>query len=135
MGECFAFDKLRIQARVSSPTRPLLLEDYVLEPKLRPIGSLARMGPYTHMANFYACKVGLPAAAWHELEAKVNEYCCAQSRPGVSIWGATTLVADGIAVRGLSVSARELPNSLTRCWQIARRYLTGAEAIPPRKVY
>jgi hypothetical protein len=79
--------------------------------------------------------VGQPAVAWRELETKLNEFCSAQSRLGVTIWGTTTLVADGIAVRGLSVSARELPATLASVWKIARRFLTGKEAEPPRKVY
>jgi len=135
MGEVFGFNTLRIRTELQSPSRPLLLENFALEPAQRLLSSAARLGPYTHMANFYACRVGMPAATWRELESALNQFCCAHSRPGVTIWGATTLVADGIAVRGLSVSARELPATLTSCWKIARRFLTGEEAIPPRKVY
>lgn len=135
MGETFAFERLQIQTEVRSPARPLLLENFLLEPARRPMDSTARLGAYTHMANFYACKVGLPTAACRELEGKLSEVCGEQSRPGAMIWGATTLVADGVAVRGLSTSARELPSTLTACWKIARRFLTGGEAVPPRKVY
>lgn len=135
MGETFGYDRLRVHTELRTSARPLLLENFVLEPKLRPLTSTARLGPYTHMANFYACKVGQPPATWRELEMKLNEFCSAQSRPGVTIWGTTTLVADGIAVRGLSVSARELPSTLATVWKIARPFLTGKEAEPPRKVY
>ena len=135
MGETFAFEKLHIETELRSPTRPLLLENFTLEPKCRSLASVARLGAYQHLANFYACKVGVPANVWRQLETKLNKFCSAKSRPGVMIWGATTLVADGISVRGLSVSARELPATLTSCWNIARRFLTGEDAVPPRKVY
>jgi len=135
MGETFAFDKLRIQTELRSTARPLLLENLVLEPAKRPLDSVARLGPYTHLANFYACSVGVPASKWRELELKLNEFCRAQSTPGVMIWGASALAADGIAVRGLSLSARELPATLAAIWKMAKRFLTGQDAILPRKVY
>lgn len=135
MGESFAYERLRIRTEVRSPNRPLLLENLALEPATRPLTSLARLGGYTHRANFYAFKVGLPSKMWRELELNLSEICSDQSRPGCIIWGATTLVADGVAVQGLSVSGRELPATLTACWKLARRFLTGTEAVPPRKVY
>ncbi len=135
MGETFAFDSLRIQTELRSGERPLLLENLVLDPAKRPLHSAARLGPYTHIANFYVCSVGLPAAKWRELESKLNEFCSARSRPGVMIWGASTLVADGIAVRGLSLTARDIAATLAAIWSIAKLFLTGEDAILPRKVY
>jgi urease accessory protein len=135
MGETFAFERLRMQTEIRSPTKPLLLDDFVLEPAIRPLASTARLGIYTHMASFYACKVGVAPPVWRELESKLNTLCVAYSHPGAMIWGATTLVADGLAVRGLSVSACDIPATLHSCWDIARRFLTGKKAIPPRKVY
>ena len=135
MGETFAFDRLRIRTELRSGERPLLIEHLMLDPAERPLDSAARLGPYTHIANFYACSVGLPATKWRELESKLNEFCSARSRPGVIIWGASTLVADGIAVRGLSLTAREVPATLAAIWSIAKLFLTGEDAILPRKVY
>jgi urease accessory protein len=135
MGETFAFDSLRIQTELRSPSRPLLIENLVLEPAERPLQSTARLGPYTHVANFYGCSVGLHSSKWRELESKLNDFCSAQSKPGVMIWGSSTLAADGIAVRGLSVSARELPATLAAIWKITKKFLTGEDAVLPRKVY
>ena len=135
MGETFAFDSLRIRTELCSPSRPLLIENLVLEPARRPLQSAARLGPYTHLANFYACVVGLHPSKWRELESKLNDFCGAQSKPGVMIWGSSTLAADGIAVRGLSVSARELPATLAAVWRIAKKFLIGEDAVLPRKVY
>jgi urease accessory protein len=135
MGETFAFDRLRLQTEVRSPSRPLLLEKMLLEPAVRPLPSLARMGTYSYAANFYAFSVGLPSSKWSELEGGIQELCSARSRPGVMIWGTSTLAADGIAVRGLSVSARELPATLAAIWKVTKRFLTGEDAVLPRKVY
>jgi len=135
MGETFAFDHLHIQTELRSGDRPLLLENLLLDPVKRPLDSVARLGPYTHVANFYACSVGAATAKWRELELELNQFCSAKSRPGVIIWGASTLVADGIAVRGLSLSARDVPATLAAIWSIAKRFLTGEDAILPRKVY
>jgi len=135
MGETFAFDRLHIQTELRSPTRPLLIENLVLEPAQHPLQSPARLGAYTHVANFYACSVGLESSKWRELESKLTDFCSARSKPGVMIWGSSALAADGIAVRGLSVSARELPATLAAIWKIAKRFLTGEDAVLPRKVY
>ncbi len=134
-GEMFAFESLRIKTELRSASRPLLLENLVLEPALRPLTSLGRMGPYTHLANFYACSVGVPAAKWKDLARTLDDFCGTHSRPGVMIWGSSALVADGVVVRGLGVSARELPATLAAVWKIAKRFLTGEDAVLPRKVY
>ncbi len=135
MGETFVFDSLRIQTELRSGYRPLVIENLMLDPVQRPLDSAARLGPYTHIANFYACSEGVPSSKWRELESQMNDFCSAHSRPGVMIWGASTLVADGIAVRGLSFSARDVPATLAAIWSIAKRFLTGEDAILPRKVY
>ncbi len=134
MGEVFAYERLEIRNKLSTPAGPVLLENYILEPRLRPLTSHARLGHYTHMANFYACKTGLPQSRWLELEASLNELCRTRTRAGDTIWGAAALAADGVAVRGLSTSSLVLPETLTACWKLSRRLLTGKEAIPPRKV-
>jgi urease accessory protein len=135
MGETFAFDYLRIQAEVRTAARPLLIEDLILNPATRSLTSAARLGPYSHTASFYAFSPGLPASKWSELEMQIQQFCVARSNPGVMIWGSSTLAADGLAVRGLSVSAREVPATLAAIWKIAKRFLTGQDAILPRKVY
>ena len=135
MGEVFAFDQLRLEATVRSAERPLLMERVNLEPAKRALTSASRLGPYTHAANFYAFSLGKPTPTWAELEATYNEFCGARSSPGVTIWGSSALGRDGIAVRGLSVTAREMASTLAAIWSIAKRTLTGEDAILPRKVY
>jgi hypothetical protein len=51
------------------------------------------------------------------------------------ICGASTLVTDGLAVRGLSLSVRDLPATLAVIWSIAKRFITGEDAVLPRKIY
>jgi urease accessory protein len=135
MGETFAFDSLRIQAEVHSPSRPLLLENLLLEPGKRSLSSAARLGLYSHTASFYAFATGVPAPQWRELETQLAEFCSAHSQPGAMIWGTSTLAADGIAVRGLSVSARTIPATLADLWKVSKKFLTGEDAVLPRKVY
>ena len=60
MGETFAFDSLQLRTEVRSVTGPLLMEFLNLQPALRPLTAVARLGPYTHAANFYAFSVELP---------------------------------------------------------------------------
>jgi len=134
MGEVFAFDSLRLETRVRSADRPLVLESFLLEPRRRSMESAARMGSYLHTATFYAIQIGRPAAELRDLESKLNEIAREISRPGAMIWGASALASDGVVVRGLAATARDIPATLARFWNLARRFLTGEYAVPPRKM-
>jgi urease accessory protein len=134
MGEQFAFDRLHVEAEVRSKLRPLMLESFVLEPHVRAIESAARLGGYTHSATLYAFQVGRSSSDLRELESILAEVAREASRPGVTIWGASALASDGVVVRGLSATARDLSATLASFWTTARRYLTGEEGIPPRKL-
>jgi urease accessory protein len=133
-GEIFAFDRIRLETELRSGTRPLLLENFLLEPRERPLRSTARLGPYTHTASFVACQTGLPPSNLRALEDALIRVAGECTLPGVTIWGASALASDGIVVRGLSATARDLPATLARFWKTARIFLTGEEAIPPRKL-
>jgi urease accessory protein UreH len=96
--------------------------------------SQSRLGGYLYTASFCAIQIGRSAADLRALEAKLNEVAHELSRPGSIIWGASALASDGVMVRGLSATARELPATLVRFWSMARRFLTGEDAVPPRKM-
>jgi urease accessory protein len=134
MGELFEFESLRIETSLRAPSRPLVLESFLLEPRLRPLQSPARLGRYLYIASFYAIQIGRTASAIGELEQQLNEVAAEISSPGDMIWGASALPSDGVVVRGLSTTARHLPATLVRLWSMARRFLTGENAIPPRKL-
>ncbi|MBV9504772.1 MAG: urease accessory protein UreD [Acidobacteriia bacterium] len=134
MGELFAFDSLRIDTSVSSALRPLMIERFLLEPGVRMLRSAARTGPYLYNATFCAIQVGRTMSDLRELESLLAESTRTATCPGVMMWGASALAADGVIVRGLSTTARGLPATLAQFWSIARRFLTGEEAVPPRKL-
>lgn len=134
MGELFAFERLRVETLVRSGDRPLIIENFLLEPRARAMQSAARLGSYLYTASFGVIQVGRAAADLRRLEAKLSEVAGEVSRPGVMIWGASALASDGVMVRGLSATARDLPATLVRFWKTARYFLTGEEAVPPRKM-
>jgi urease accessory protein len=134
-GERFAFERLRIESNIHSGGRPLLRERFLLEPAVRPLSSIARMGEYTHLATFYAVHPGAAPEFWRELENKLNEAAMRRTETGRAVWGASTLTADGVLVRGLAMSHRDIPAALAEFWSIARRFITGEDAVPPRKVH
>lgn len=134
MDEVFAFESLRVKTMVRSAARPVSMEQFLLEPGARDLRSLARLGSYTHTASFYAIQIGRPAGDLRQLEAELNEIAREVSRPGVMIWGASALASGGVIVRGLSATARDLPATLARYWTTARRFLTGEDPVPPRKL-
>jgi urease accessory protein len=134
-GESFAFERLRIESEVRTRDGPLLQERFLLEPAKRPLAVTARMREYSYVASFYACQDGRPATFWRALEDVLNTAAAEKTRPGEVMWAASTLVSDGVMVRGLSRSSRFIPSALTHFWRLARRAVTGEDPIPPRKIY
>jgi urease accessory protein len=134
-GETFAFERLRIEIDIRTGNRPLLHEDFLLEPRKRPLAVAARMGMYSYVASLYVCHNGRPPGFWRDLEDELNHLARERSQPSEALWGASTLQSDGVVVRGLSTSQCFLPGALTEFWRLARKAVTGEDAVPPRKVY
>jgi urease accessory protein len=134
-GETFAFERLRIASEVRTRSLPLLREDFLLEPEKRPLAVTARMREYSYVASLYVCQDGRPAAFWRELEEVLNRAAARHTSLKNAMWGASTLVSDGVIVRGLSTSNRFISAALIDFWRLARKALTGEDPVPPRKIY
>ena len=134
-GERFAFERLRVQTEVYAGPRPVLREDYLLEPGQKDLSATARMFEYSHIASLCAVQEGRPPAFWRALEDRLNEIARARTRHGQAVWGASTLASDGVVVRGLSMSGCFIHEALIEFWRAARLAMTGEDAVPPRKIY
>jgi urease accessory protein len=134
-GERFAFHRLRFESQVFSGTRPVLRENFVLEPVQKSMAAIARMQQFSWTASFCVCQEGRPPAFWRFLEDRLNGLAQERTRKGEVMWGASTLACDGVIVRGLSVSSRFIHANLIDFWRLSRGAVTGEEPILPRKVY
>lgn len=134
-GERFAFERLRVQTEVYAGPRPVLREDYLLEPGRKDLSAMPRIFEYSHVASLCAVQEGRPPAFWRALENGWNEIARKRSQPGKDVWGASVLASDGVVVRGLSTSGCFLHQTLVEFWRSARLALTGVAAAPPRKIY
>jgi urease accessory protein len=134
-GERFAFERLRIQTDIYVGPRPVLRENFLLEPARKGLSSIARMHQYSHLASLCAVREGEPPELWRKLENRLNEFARQQARPEEAVWGASALVSDGIVVRGLAMSGRFIHDPLIQFWRTARLAITGSEPVPPRKTY
>lgn len=134
-GERFAFERLRIETKVYTGSRPVLREDFLLEPQQRALSSTVRMFEYSHTASLCAIQEGRPAAFWRALEDRLNAIARDRTRHGQAVWGASTLASDGVIVRGLSMSGCFIHETLVEFWRAARLAVIGADATPPRKIY
>jgi urease accessory protein len=134
-GEIWACESLCLRTDIVAGGRPIALERIAIEPRRRPLHSLARLGPYRYFATFFLCRVGWEARRWQALEAALDELARDLTRPGELLWGVSALPAHGLSVRALAVSGRELPAGLVAFWRAAKREIYGRDAIPPRKVY
>lgn len=134
-GERFAFERLRVRAAIYAAERPILLEDYVLEPARRQMSAPVRMFEYSHAASFCAVQEGRPAGFWRSLEERLSAMAAARTSAGQAVWGASALVSDGVLVRGLTAGGGSVHAALVEFWRAARIAITGIDAAPPRKIY
>lgn len=134
-GERFAFERLRVETGIYAGERPVLRENFLLEPGRKDLSAMPRMFEYSHLASLCAVAEGRPAAFWRALEDRWNEIARGRTRPGQTVWGASALVSDGAIVRGMSMSGRLIHEALLEFRSAARLAVTGEDAAPPRKIY
>lgn len=134
-GECFDYNFVGLEVEIQANGRPIALEYTRLEPQQRALSSSVRLGAYRYFSTFYICKVGLPASKWTVLETELAAMAYQMSQQGQTVWGVSTLVRDGLVVRGVSCEGRDLSSGLLSFWQAARQALYREVARPPRKVY
>ena len=133
--ELFAYDELALHLDITAAGQPIVRERLRLQPALRPLTSLARMGAYRYFGTFYICRVGVPAAQWLALESELMALAQRLTQPGSVLWGVSTMPAHGLTVRTLSLTNRAISDGLLQFWQQAKVALYGRKPIPPRKVY
>ena len=133
--ELFAYDELALHLDITAAGQPIVRERLRLQPALRPLTSLARMGAYRYFGTFYICRVGVPAAQWLALESELMALAQRLTQPGSVLWGVSTMPAHGLTVRTLSLTNRAISDGLLQFWQQAKVVLYGRKPIPPRKVY
>jgi urease accessory protein len=133
--EIFAYDLLEMKMDIAARSRAIAAESIRLEPRIRPLASLARLGPFRTWATFYICRVGLEPNAWLALEGELRELAAGLPHSGEVRWGISTLVAQGLAIRALAERGRDVLPGLHSLWAAGKRRLFARDAIPPRKVY
>ena len=133
-GEMFSYDALRLKFDLRAEGIPIALERSHLDPKVRPLESPARLGPYRYFSTFYVCRVGAGEGTWRGVEKQLRELAGTLSSP-VIIWGLGRLPAHGLVVRGLSQNGRDIPSGLISFWRVAKQALYGQVAVIPRKIY
>jgi urease accessory protein len=133
-GELFAYDRLHVRTAIHAGGRTIVLENYLLEPARMALDAPSRLGPYAHMTTFYICQAGCGAESWRELENLLSGIASGLTENNRTLWGVSALGADGVAVRGLSVSGVEIASHLREFWRAAKKSVTGRDAVMPRKL-
>ena len=101
-GESFSFDEFTSSTTISNPNRLLALENYSLCPKRHNMRAPNRFGRFEHCATMWVCLVDQDAARWTSLEHKLSQLATEISHESV-FWGASSLVENGVVIRGLHV--------------------------------
>ena len=133
-GERFAFERLRVQTEVYAGPRPVLREDYLLEPRQKDLSATARMFEYSHTASLCAVQEGRPPAFWRVLEDRLNEIARERTRPGQAVGGEHARF--GRSCRARIERERMLhPRDADRILENCAAGDPGKDAVPPRKIY
>ncbi len=119
-GEVFAYERIEMRTDIAASGRLIAAESIRLDPRGSALRSIARLGEYRYWATFYICRVGLDGAAWLAAEEHLREAARELSRPGEALWGVSTLLADGLVVRGLAVRGRDALGGLHALWNAAK---------------
>ncbi|MCB0226350.1 MAG: urease accessory protein UreD [Anaerolineae bacterium] len=133
--ELFAYEQLDMTVDITAGGRPIAIERLRLEPSARPVTSTVRLGPYRYFSTFYICRTGQPEAVWIDLEQELVALTPSASMGQATTWAVSTLPRDGLVVRGLGCTGRDLQTTLIELWQAAKHRLYNAPAILPRKLY
>lgn len=133
--EIFEYDFLEMKMDIAALVGPVAAESIRLEPRVRPLASLARLGPFRTWATFYICRVGLEPNAWHTAEGELCEIAAGLPHSGEVRWGISTLVAHGLVIRALAERGRDVLPGLQSLWAAAKRRLFARNAVFPRKMY
>jgi len=133
--ERFVYRQLDLDAEIYSNGTPIAIERSRLAPALRPLDNALQLGQFTHAATFYICRSNVPVETWAHLEETLAEAARGFCAANAVSWGVSTLIQDGLVVRGLAAETRYLQRDLLQFWRIAKLALYGTEPSPPRKVY
>lgn len=133
-GEVFAYERIEMRTDITAGGRLIAAENIRLDPRGAPLGSIARLGEYRYWATFYICRAGLDFTMWLAAEEHLREAARDLSRTCEALWGVSTLLADGLVIRGLAVRGRDALGGLDALWNQAKLRLYGRPSVPPRKV-
>ncbi len=134
-GEIFDYEHLEIESRVTVQGEPIAFEKMRLAPSEHPPTSPLEMGRFRSFATLLICRAGHPSTGWRLLEKQLTALADEYTVQNETIWGVSTLVADGLIVRGLAREGRKLTTALPHFWRYAKRGIYELEAILPRKIY
>ncbi len=133
-GESFGYESLASRFVLTAEGSPIARERWMLEPKIRPVDSVARLGPFRHFGSGYICRAGEPETYWRNFESELQDLTGRLCGAEIS-WGVTCLRAHGLVIRGVSTSGRLLAESWVEIWKAAKTRLCGRVAALPRKVH
>jgi urease accessory protein len=133
-GELFAYERVELRTQVTALQRPILCDQVRLQPQKYPLSSLARLGDYRYWTTFYICRVGLEPSFWLDTEQRLRKVAQELNSPGETLWGLSTLVAHGLALRCAAREGHSLLSGLREIWRAAKLLIYNREPIPPRKM-
>lgn len=133
-GELFEYETLELKTDIFAAGRRISAERMRIEPTGSNLSYMARMGEYRYLASFHICRVGLDTSHWLAAEQRLREISAAMTKPDEIVWGISTLVSDGLLVRGLARQGRDMNSGVRQIWREAKLFLYGKKPIQPRKI-
>ena len=133
--EAFAYDLLEMQTDIMVGSTPIAIERLRFSPTQDQPASIVRLGKYTYWTTFYICRVGISASIWQDMEDALGILAQNLTDHNQQIWGVSTLVSDGLVIRGLGMNSQDMMAGLIAFWQASKKSLYQEDIYPPRKLY
>jgi urease accessory protein len=136
-GEIFEYERLKIVSEIKVSGKPILNDRVLLEPHNWKFQSPAIFGSSRYFVTFFAIRAGSLESELSTLEQALQSVLDRTTSEAQTkdYWGATTLPAHGLMVRGMTASPVGIPGILFELWSIAKQHLCGNQAEAPRKTY
>ena len=128
-------DLLEMKTDIIAEQLPIAIERMKFSPRQTRPASPVRLGIFTYWATFYICRIGLPSEMWRTLEENLAKIAQQRSCPNKQSWGVSTLISDGLIIRGFSLDNQTLMEGLIAFWRIAKQHLYQTDIHVPRKLF
>jgi urease accessory protein len=137
----FSYQMFRNDLRIYHEGTPILLERYLLKPKVQTVQNLARLGSWNHLGSLVFCDGSLDESRCVALERELHTFIQERFRhelrshsPDLT-FGVSAIAAYGITIRILAHGCEPITKVCVAAREFLLQNVWGRSSSLPRKIY